>query len=298
MSSRHRRGLASLVIIAGVSSGAVARETGQSESEAPRLALPSVNIETVEHEDLERRQNGLPPRYAIPMPVNIKPDTHGAWQNLGNGMLTWRLHVGSHGARSINLGFTRYHMPRGGVLTVRAADNSHAIRLFTERDNESHGQLWTPPVLSDEIVIELTIPESALLTLDLELSSVNVGYRGFGDVATALSGSCNVDVVCPEGDAWRDQIPSVAVFSTGGSTFCTGFMVNNTARDMTPYFMTANHCGINAGNAASLVVFWNYVNSVCRPPGSPASGGPVTARSVSSKLARSSGRATAPRISH
>ena len=39
------------------------------------------------------------------------------------------------------------------------------------------------------------------------------------------------------------------------------------------YFLTADHCGINAGNAASLVTFWNYENSTCRPLGSPASGG-------------------------
>jgi hypothetical protein len=38
------------------------------------------------------------------------------------------------------------------------------------------------------------------------------------------------------------------------------------------YFMTANHCGINSGNAASLVVYWNYQNSFCRTPGSAASG--------------------------
>jgi hypothetical protein len=37
--------------------------------------------------------------------------------------------------------------------------------------------------------------------------------------------------------------------------------------------MTAQHCGINSGNAGSLVVYWNYENSWCRPPGSPESGG-------------------------
>ena len=66
----------------------------------------------------------------------------------------------------------------------------------------------------------------------------------------------------------------MAVIGTGGGTFCTGFLVNNTAQDLTPNFMTANHCGINSGDAASLVAYWNYENSTCRPPGSAASGGP------------------------
>ena len=44
-------------------------------------------------------------------------------------------------------------------------------------------------------------------------------------------GTCNIDVVCPEGDPWWDEINSVGVYSTGGTTFCTGAMVNNTAED-------------------------------------------------------------------
>ncbi|MFU8832431.1 MAG: choice-of-anchor D domain-containing protein, partial [Wenzhouxiangella sp.] len=55
--------------------------------------------------------------------------------------------------------------------------------------------------------------------------------------------------------------------------FCTGFMVNNVEFDGVPYFMTANHCGMTAGNAASLVTYWNFENSTCRPPGAPGSGG-------------------------
>jgi V8-like Glu-specific endopeptidase len=72
-----------------------------------------------------------------------------------------------------------------------------------------------------------------------------------------------VDVVCPEGDDWRSEIPAIGVISTGGSTFCSGFMVNNTAQDAKPYFMTANHCGISTSNAASLVVYWNFESPTC-----------------------------------
>ena len=102
------------------------------------------------------------------------------------------------------------------------------------------------------------------------------GYRGFGTIAADdynQSGSCNLDVEClGSGDTWREEMRAVGVISTGGSTFCTGSLVNNTANDRKMYFMTANHCGINSGNAASLVVYWNYQNSFCRAPGSAASG--------------------------
>lgn len=115
--------------------------------------------------------------------------------------------------------------------------------------------------------------------LDLFLCSINVGYRGFGttpeeessdhkpknDITRRdlQSGECNVDTKCPAGDDWRDEIPAVGAISTGGQIFCTGFMINNANQDRTPYFMTAYHCGIDAGNAASLVVYWNYEATSC-----------------------------------
>ncbi len=120
------------------------------------------------------------------------------------------------------------------------------------------------------------MPRALRRKLELELGWINQGYRGFGTIsATEKSGSCNMDVEClAVGDTWRDEMRSVGVISTGGSTFCTGSLINDTAGDRKMYFITANHCGITTGNAASLVVYWNYQNSFCRNPGSAASGQP------------------------
>jgi subtilisin-like proprotein convertase family protein len=93
------------------------------------------------------------------------------------------------------------------------------------------------------------------------------------------SGSCNIDVICDTVNGndireWDAEIACVAAISTGGSGFCSGFMINNHLEDGQPFFMTADHCGINSGNAGSLVAYWNFENSICRAPGSEASGGP------------------------
>src|SRR5690606_17936593 len=72
-----------------------------------------------------------------------------------------------------------------------------------------------------------------------------------------------IDVACEDSKGWEKEVNTVAVISTGGSTFCTGFMVNNTANDRTPFFMTAAHCRVNASNAASLVTYWNYQTTKC-----------------------------------
>lgn len=139
------------------------------------------------------------------------------------------------------------------------------------------GQLWTPVIESCDVIVEVNLRGSTSAEdLNLSLSSAQVGYRGFGTRPEAQhgkphrklqSGSCNNDVICAVGNDWRDEISAVAGMSTsspGGSFFCTGALVNNARQDQTPYFLTANHCGVNnSGSAASLVVYWNYQSSSC-----------------------------------
>ncbi|MBD3868931.1 MAG: hypothetical protein IFK94_12455, partial [Acidobacteria bacterium] len=230
----------------------------------PAEFAPAVDLEMARAQDEADEIAGIPPRFAIPNTVQITPDTHGLWERADEDTLVWRLRVASPDAFSLNLGFRTFFMPEGGSLSIYSADGSQAIRPFTAGDNASHGELWTPVLTTDSIVLELTIPENAVNDLRLKLDSINVGYRGFVTGGTPESGSCNVDVVCSQGDGWRDEIPSVAVISRGGSRNCTGFMVNNTANDQRPFFMTAYHCGYSSSSAAaSLVAYWNYETSTC-----------------------------------
>jgi|GEM_PF-892364 len=245
---------------------------GQPLGAVPQVSMPAVDVEALLAEDWQRMADGLPTRFAQPMAVRLDPGNSGAWERLADGAWLWRLRIAAPGALSLNLGFTTYQMPEGGRMFLYTPDYRLFRGPFTAADNELHGQFWSPILEDDEMVIEVLLPAQARSGLRLVLTSVNYGYVEFGNAP--LSGSCNVDVVCPEGDAWRDEMRSVGVISTGGSTFCTGFMVNNTAQDKKPYLMTANHCGITAANAASLVVYWNYENSTCRTPGSAASGQP------------------------
>jgi lysyl endopeptidase len=241
----------------------------------PKLSTPSVDHERLKMEDIDTWQPGQPLRFAESFKVRITPESHGSWSELADGTAVWRLRIGSPKAKSINLGFSQYRMPEGGELRIAASKGRTALRPFTAADNQDHGELWTPIIPGEEIQLELRLPAAKRAQLALELGAINHAYIEFGKAPAHLkSGACNVDVVCPQGDDWRDQIRSVAVYSRGGSTLCTGALVNNLAQDLKGYFLTANHCGMTAGNAPSMVVYWNYENSTCRPPGSGSSGGP------------------------
>ncbi|HCA38932.1 MAG TPA: hypothetical protein DEO92_04550 [Phycisphaerales bacterium] len=229
----------------------------------PVVEIPTLDFNAIEAEDVQRQADGLAPRYAIPFDAGITPGTDGIWEVLPDGRLNWRLRITSPAAVSINLGFERWWLPDSAEMTVEPIRSSHGLRAFTSMDNENHGELWTPPVPGDDIVLSIAVDAKDYLLVEehVTLTSINIGYRGFYDmVDIARSGSCNYDVTCPETVGWEDEIPCVAAISTGGSLFCTGFMINNVRNDRDPLFMTANHCGVNSGNAASLVTFWNYQN--------------------------------------
>src|SRR5687768_2319875 len=233
-----------------------------------QLLMPAVDVEALKAEDDRHwAMTGLKDqRYATNLAVDLTPETAGTWERLATGEMMWRLRVFSKGARSLNFGFDRYEMPAGGRLFIYSPDRKHVYRPFTAEDNEDHGQLWTPPVFGAETVLEVTIPEAARAALKLHLAYVNHDYRGFGQPGMEKSGACNIDVVCPVSNPFNDQERANGVISTGGSRFCSGSLLNNTANDRKPYFMSADHC-LSAGQAPSLVVFWNFYNSICRPQG-------------------------------
>ncbi len=242
----------------------------------PQQLMPAQNNEALLAKEMSERRRGRANHFAVPMQVHITPDSHGVWEQTPEGVDVWRLRIASPTAKSLNLGFTKYIMPKAGSLILYTSDYQEVRGPFTPYDNAEHEQLWTPVLQSDEIVIEVQLPLGNRHELQLELSAVNHDFVGFQEIVS--SGACNLDVICGAEDGWeivdnyRDIIQSVAFTHVLGFANCTGFLVNNTGQDCKPYFMTAHHCDVPAEDAPSLVTYWNFQNSECRQPNSTESG--------------------------
>lgn len=244
--------------------------------------LPAPDLAKLQMED--SKSVGGPFRYGIQIPVkgfrfDGRSLSKASWSVGKDGISRFRWDIAAPGARTLDFHFSRLVLPEGATLILRGegADN---LRKITAESLSAGEGYWAPYITGEKVSIELHVPSAQRAQARVELASVTHGYRGlFESVDPAQkSGSCNVDVACPAGTGWDDQIDSVGhyTFSQGGSSYvCTGSLMANTAGTSVPYFLTANHCLSTATVASTVVVYWNYQSSTCRTPGSSASGTPL-----------------------
>ena len=228
-------------------------------------------------EELEKRKNGSNPSFAVTRNTSLRPSSEGEWITTPDGKNEiWRLRIQSPGALSLNLGISDFYLPPQAKLWIYNLSMTQVEGPFDYNDNESHGQMWTPAIEGEEIIMEVLIPAIEKKWLKLKVEKVNHDFQG---IFSILSGSCHLDVACGAKEGWklvdnyREIMRSVGMFTINGRNFCSGALINNGRNDCKPYFLSAFHCDVNASNAPSVVVYWNYENSACRPLLSQINGG-------------------------
>ena len=234
--------------------------------------LAPFNIDTLIEEDEINNRSDIrkPYRFANPISVNFNMNNSGEWITLEDGSLLWTLKVKSPGAFSLNVIYDKFNLPEGAEFFVYSANQDMVLGAFTSLNHKPHGGFSTAPVVGDEIIFEYNEPFNSNFRGEISIETISHDYkniffnesRGYGD-----SGSCNNNVACSEALEWQDEIRSVAmILTSGGSRICTGSLVNNASQDLTPYFLTANHC---LGGNNSWIFMFNYESPSCANQNGP-----------------------------
>ncbi len=255
-----------------------------------RLSKFDVNEFIQQDEEDMRSSNTKPYRFANSISTNLNMQNSGRWTTLQDGSSIWQLKVESEGAFSLNAIYDIFNIPLGAEFFVYSEDKEMVLGAFTSNNHKPHGGFSTAPIKGDKIIFEYFEPYNSSFNGQIQISSIAHDYRnvffnderGYGD-----SGSCNNNTACSVGDEWRDEIRSVAmILTSGGSRLCTGALVNNTAQDLEPYFLTANHC---LGGNNSWIFMFNYESPSCTNQNGPTnmtvSGSTLLANSSSSDFA-------------
>ena len=217
------------------------------------IRTPVLDMEAIQTEDAENDQyKEFGFRFGIEHAANLNIDNNGTW-SIENDMNVWRLGVNAPQAKGVSFVFNEFNLPKSASLFIYDLEKTHFVGSFNHTNKQNNGMLATSLVYGENVVIELQIPISQDLTeLELSISQIVHAYRGLDSKLEELkalargpfgnSGACNININCPEGDDWQVQKQSVALIASGGSAVCTGALINNTANDGHPYFLTANHC--------------------------------------------------------
>jgi len=260
-----------------------------------RVNLPSIDVEELKSEDAINHANKVGPyRFGFEHVVEIDLMASGTQTSTPDGGQVYRLAFKAKEAITMNVFFYAFELEEGESVYVYDKQGKYYDGAYTSANNQPDGLLSTMPIPSNEIVVEYYRPANSSNVSELVIGHVVEGYRdvaqyfiGALNMAKGLndSGPCNYDTGCSElpgnpfgsPGEWNDQIAAVALMLSNGSAICTGALVNNTANDGTPYFLSANHCGTSNGGGRSFLFGYESPDPICATSAN-STNGPTTAQ--------------------
>lgn len=218
---------------------------------------------------------GILTRVAVAIPVKIDPESFGEWEPLPEGGLLWRLTLSIKDAQSLDLTFDEFWLPDQGKFYVYSPETKNTIGAITSEflrgSKENPADFSTGIIYGDKLTLEYYQPSHVKGKPIIKVSNIYYGYRyvkkysetkSFGD-----SGDCQVNVNCSEGQNWQAEKKAVAriyVKMPNKAGWCSGALVNNTANNLEPLLLTANHCldgyfdAVSNPNLSKWIFYWDY----------------------------------------
>lgn len=206
----------------------------------------------------------------------------GQWQEVQGGRV-WLFRFHTENAKAVGVLFDRFHLPVGSSMFLYTPDLSYITQEYTDKDNNADGYFRTAEVPGDEAILEYFEPNGVVGQPLLSIEGFVHLYRYVYDyefaaedaAAERASDPCEVDVRCPEGAPYTDQINGVvrlSIVGSGGVGLCSGSMVNNTNYDCKNYLLTAMHCiedVVSASQYSQMGVRFRYQKSGCGTGSAP-----------------------------
>lgn len=197
-------------------------------------------------------------------------------------------------AKALQIYFKKYLLTPESKLFFYA-DNGFILGEFNNKNNPDAQiksvEFGTQPIPGNTFYIELSYPVESIDKPSLITEKIIHSFTDFYSGAYGAAGNCHKNVAC-EFTGYNDKsrnIKSVGlmlypIYQSGTNTHtysasCSGNLMNNTAQNGEPYFLTAAHCiGYEAANNninwnSELITLFNYEALTCSSNGSDAPSG-------------------------
>ncbi|WDF45612.1 T9SS type A sorting domain-containing protein [Chryseobacterium sp. KACC 21268] len=237
----------------------------QNIQKLPAINLPFFDLKSIQNEDkINDKIIDIPFRFGHKFEVNYSLQNSGLWETLSNGDRIWRIRFSSKEAVTMNFILKDFFLPIGAKLFLYNNDKTDLLGAYTFTQNNKSRTLGTWIVKGDDVILEYFEPASQTGKGSFTIKNITHGYRSGGNLNA--SSDCNIDVNCSIGND-ADPLKNVLKKSIGlvlvdGAAMCSGALINNTANDKKPYFLTANHCYSDPSTWA-FRFNWISTNAVC-----------------------------------
>lgn len=242
------------------------RQNFINESKTETIIMPYVDVKELLVEDEQERGLNLPFRFGVSIHAELDLDNSGIWTELPDGARIWALNIVSEGAYSISLSYKKFKLPVGSELYIYNGDKTVVQGPLNSTHNIDGGTFATDLIPGESIILEYYEPRAEKGKGKINIDKVIHGYKDIFEISSLKafgdSGDCQIDVNCPEGYDWQDESNSVAMIIVGNDRICSGALINNTCQDLTPYFLTANHC-LTGVNVSDFTFRFQYKSPVC-----------------------------------
>lgn len=259
----------------------ISYSNSEALSEIDNVRVTPPDMALIMSQDAQDVKNGEMYKVGRLLAVNINMQNSGTTDILSDGTMVWRMKISSEGAKALKIMFSDFDMPKGATLFLYNENRSQVIKV-TDADKRDYSNRYSSPMVQGEdAYLEYIQPANVAGVPSFSIDKVVYLYRGVGAFVgyyeqkrgTNFGGSesCEVNVNCTVGNPWQDQKKGVAeiyVVEGWSAGFCTGSLVNNTANDGTPYFLTADHCGgvDAAADMGEWEFYFNFEASGCTNP--------------------------------
>jgi len=225
--------------------------------------------------DTTLMRRNFPMFAGVSLPVNVSFFEKATSVLHDDGSQSWFLKINVPDADFLGVVFSGFELDKEDKLFIFDETQKHYIGAFTHQNNSTSKFLSTHILPAGTLVIEYHRQKTdnhKLPNLRVDEMMYILSDHWLAEETEKSSGACNVNINCVEGNLWQKQKRGVAriLLRAGTAWFnCSGSLVNNTARDGTPYFLTADHCGTTSSEADLQVwqFYFNYEYPECSSTG-------------------------------
>lgn len=236
----------------------------KSNAAIPYYSLPRIDTAALAADEAAQV---LPFRYAVIGAVDIDIRKRGTRTDLPDGGTVWQFRINSPAAKSLQVIFSKYLVPKGAQLFLYNQDYSEIHGAYTDFNMTGDQGFVTGDFPGDHVIIEYYEPAGAGFE-----GEVTAGYVGqaFIDILIPRSGNTDsegyIPVNCYEGISMQDQKHAVCkyTFNDGQYSYlCSGSLINVAGNSVRTYFLTAAHCINTPSEASTIVAYFNYEEAAC-----------------------------------